>query len=142
MDIHSKAVRSYNMSQVKSKNTKPELFVCEILSALKISFEKHYKTYGTPDIAFPDKKIAVFISGEFWHGRRYNQEKEKYQEFWAEKIKANMKRDRKNIRLLKIEGWEIIRIWDKDLKKHSVRELNKIMRAISHASVSISDLEV
>lgn len=134
MDRHTKEVRSYNMSRVKSKNTKPELYVFDRLEKLNITFDKHYKTFGSPDVAIADKKIAVFISGEFWHGRNYRKEKDKYQEFWRNKIKLNIKRDRRNFKLLKAEGWTVIRIWDKDLKKNPDKEIKKIITALVNAN--------
>jgi|WetSurMetagenome_2_1015567.scaffolds.fasta_scaffold476759_2 DNA mismatch endonuclease, patch repair protein len=130
MDRHTPLQRSFNMSQVKSKDTKPELLIYGLLDNLKIRYRKHYDTYGKPDIAFPREKIAVFINGEFWHGRNFKTEKNEYKEFWIKKIEGNIKRDRKNYKLLKEKGWKIIKIWDKDLKKHTSREFNEIMRAI------------
>jgi len=135
MDKHTPAQRSFNMSRIKSKNTKPEIFVFEKLKELDIIFEKHYKISGTPDIAFPDKKIAVFVCGEFWHGRRYKQEKDKYPEFWINKIKVNMKRDRKNFKILKNEGWKVIRIWDQDLKKNPEKEIKKIVTMLGKTNL-------
>lgn len=130
MDKHTPLQRSFNMSQVKSKDTKPELLVCKFLDNLKIRYKKHYETYGKPDIAFPRKKIAVFIDGEFWHGRKFREEKDTYREFWVKKIESNMKRDRKNRKILKKEGWKVIRIWDKELKKNPEKETAKIIRAL------------
>jgi DNA mismatch endonuclease Vsr len=130
MDKLTVEQRSRNMSHVRSKNTKPELFVFKALDKMEITYEKHFNIHGKPDIAFPDKKIAVFINGEFWHGRNFNKEKEKYQKFWVDKISKNIARDRKNFLLLKKEGWSIIKIWDKDIEKHPKREIGKIMKAI------------
>lgn len=71
MDIKSIEQRSYNMSRVKSKDTKPELFVIELIKQFNEPFELQYPIIGKPDIAFPTKKVAIFVNGEFWHGRRY-----------------------------------------------------------------------
>ncbi len=131
MDRISKEKRSWNMSRIMSENTKPELIIFSALDKLNIKYKKHYNISGKPDIAFPKNKIAVFINGEFWHGRRFAKEKNSYPEFWVNKISENIKRDRKNYKLLKEKGWKIIKIWDKDLKKHINREFNKIMRAIN-----------
>jgi DNA mismatch endonuclease, patch repair protein len=130
MDRLTVKQRSINMSHVRSKNTKPELYIFNALNLLKIKYKKHYKILGKPDVAFPDKKIAVFINGEFWHGRHFHQEKNNYKEFWVDKISKNMKRDKKNYRLLKNEGWKVIKIWDKDIKKQPKREIQKIIRAV------------
>ncbi len=130
------------MSRVLSKNTKPEVFTFGVLDKLKIDYEKHYPVPGKPDLAFPQKRIAVFINGEFWHGRRFGKEKPAYKDFWIKKIQGNILRDKKNYKLLREEGWFVVKIWDKDIKKHPKRELNKIMRALGRNSVSKSDLEV
>lgn len=122
------------MSQVKARDTKPELFVFKFLNDLKIRYKKHYKTYGKPDIAFPRKKIAVFIDGEFWHGRNFHNEKSSYKDFWVKKIGGNIKRDRKNRKILKKEGWKVIRIWDKDLKKNPGKETMKIIKALNRTT--------
>lgn len=130
------------MSRVKSKNTKPEVFVFEVLDKLGIKYQKHFSVAGTPDVAFPDLKVAVFINGEFWHGRRFRIEKNSYKEFWVNKISTNIIRDRNNYSLLKSEGWKVIKIWDKEVIKHPKRELNKIMEAIGRPSVLKSDLQI
>lgn len=140
MDRLTPIQRKLNMSRIKSKNTKPELFVFEKLESLGLSFEKHYPIHGKPDVVFIDKKIAVFINGEFWHGRKFKDVKNKLSDFWINKIGNNIKRDRRNYKLLKIDGWLIIKIWDKDLKTHTLREINKILRALRKPLLSKSDL--
>jgi len=142
MDRHTPEQRSFNMSQVRSKNTKPEVFVFSVLDKLKIKYKKHYSISGKPDIAFPKQKVAVFINGEFWHGRYFHKEKPNYKKFWIEKISNNMRRDRKNYKELKDDGWILIKIWDKDIKKNPKREINKIMRSINLPLISKSDLEI
>ena len=131
MDRLTPLQRSINMSKIKSENTSQELYIFNELKKLGIKFKRHYKTYGKPDIAFPDKKIAVFINGEFWHGKNYKSEKNSYKDFWIEKIQKNINRDKKNYKLLKNEGWTVIKIWDKDLKKNPEKEIGKIIRALS-----------
>lgn len=130
------------MSQVKSQNTKPELFVFSVLDRLKIKYKKHFDIPGKPDIAFPKNKIAVFINGEFWHGRHFSEEKISYAKFWITKIDLNIKRDRKNYKLLREKGWTVIKIWDKDIKKNPRREINKIMNAVELPLISKSDLKI
>jgi len=124
------------MSQVKSENTKPELYVFAALKKLNLKFKKHYDVLGKPDIAFPKLKIAVFIDGEFWHGRRFKKERETYKQFWIKKIEGNIKRDRKNRALLKKEGWKVIRIWDMDLKKNPEKEMAKIISTVNEATLN------
>jgi DNA mismatch endonuclease, patch repair protein len=137
MDRLTPAQRSINMSKIKSKNTIPEVFVFNDLKNRNIKFKKHYDIRGKPDIAFPQQKIAVFINGEFWHGRNFTKEKDKYPKFWVDKISNNIARDRKNYRLLKKDGWLIIKMWDKDIKKHPEKEIEKIIKALKKSSVDL-----
>jgi DNA mismatch endonuclease (patch repair protein) len=113
MDRITPEKRSYIMSRIRGKNTKPELLVFRELRKKGVYFQKHYKVAGRPDVAFPRKKVAVFINGEFWHGRRFKKTKDRLPEFWREKIERNIKRDRKNYRLLKKMGglWSRFGTW-------------------------------
>lgn len=131
MDRLTPEQRSQNMAKIRSKNTKPEVLIFEELDNRGISYEKHYSAIpGKPDIAFPDKKVAVFINGEFWHGRYFSEYKDKLSDFWYKKISSNIKRDKKNYKLLRDDGWKIVKIWDRGLKKKLKREVRKIIKAI------------
>lgn len=125
-DVHSKKQRSFNMSQVKSKNTKPEIVLSELLKSSGYKFKKHYEIAGKPDIAFPKLKVAVFIDGEFWHGKNFSKWKGDLSPFWLEKISSNIKRDKRNKNLLRKDGWHILRIWGKDVMKNPSASLKKI----------------
>ena len=85
------------MSKIRSKNTKAELIVFRELRKRKIYFQKHYKKcVGCPDIAIPSKKIAVFIDGDFWHGRNFHKDKKRLpKRYWLNKIEGNIVRDKK-----------------------------------------------
>jgi len=131
MDKFTPKQRSYIMSRIRGKNTKPELLVFRELRKKGIHFQKHYKVTGRPDVAFPRKKVAVFINGEFWYGRRFSKIKDRLPEFWKNKLERNIKRDRKNYRSLRKDGWKVISIWDTDLKKDIDKQLDKIMEAIN-----------
>ncbi|MFA5197322.1 MAG: very short patch repair endonuclease [Patescibacteria group bacterium] len=130
MDKVSPEVRSRIMSLVKSKNTKPEILVFRELKKRGIYFQKHYKVYGKPDVAFPRLKVAVFINGEFWHGKNLERYKNTLSEFWIKKIKANMKRDKKNYQALKRDGWKVIILWDTKIYKDPPKEVDKIIKAV------------
>ncbi len=86
MDRLTKKKRSWNMSRIRSKNTKPELLLYKTLKKAGYKFRKHSSLPGKPDVAFTDVKLAVFIDGEFWHGRKFHQWKSKLSHFWLEKI--------------------------------------------------------
>jgi DNA mismatch endonuclease (patch repair protein) len=134
MDRHTKKQRSYNMSQVKSKNTLPERIVFEELSNKGFKFNKHFDIQGKPDVAFPKEKVVVFIDGEFWHGRNFNKLKKTLSKFWVKKIGNNIKRDRKNKRELRNKGWKVIRLWGKEILKNPEKEVKKITKHLKRSS--------
>lgn len=131
MDRITKEQRSKLMSKIKGKNTKPERLIFGALEEKNIKFEKHYKLLGNPDIVFPDLKIAAFVDGDFWHGHFFDIRREKLPKYWVDKIKRNMKRDKKYTRQLKKDGWVVIRLWEKAILKNTQLSLNRIIKAIN-----------
>lgn len=119
-DVHDKATRSYNMSQIKGKNTKPEELVRKYLFAHGYRFRKNDKRYpGTPDVVLPKYKSVVFVNGCFWHkheGCRYFVWPKNNADFWKTKIENNVERDKRDYALLEQMGWHIIVLWECDLK--------------------------
>lgn len=112
------------MSLIRAKNTQAERLVFSHLRSKKIYFQKHYKgAPGCPDIALPKKKKAVFIDGDFWHGRDFDRIRrgKKPDDYWVKKIQSNMDRDRKQRAVLRRSGWSIIRIWESELKRLKTR---------------------
>lgn len=134
MDVHTKAQRSYNMSQVKSKNTKPELLMFSLLENAGYKFQKHYPIAGKPDIAFPDVRVAVFIDGEFWHGKNFKTQKDTWSPFWIKKIGDNLRRDQKNMRKLRADGWHVIRLWDKKVIRKPEQSFLRLIRFLERVS--------
>jgi DNA mismatch endonuclease (patch repair protein) len=126
-DFLHKERRSEIMSRIRSKDTKAELVVFKYLRQQKIYFQKHYnKAPGNPDIALPRKKKAVFIDGDFWHGREYRKTINRLPEgYWKEKIKRNHKRDKENFKKLTAEGWTVLRVWESDINRKRTRD-NKL----------------
>jgi DNA mismatch endonuclease (patch repair protein) len=131
MDVHTKEQRSFNMSQVKSKNTKPEIQMFKILKDKGYKFKKHYRIVGQPDVAFPDLKIAVFIDGEFWHGKNFPNWKFKMSDFWQKKISSNISRDIRCDRLLRKSGWHVVHLWDKSILRSPEKAVLRIERFIA-----------
>ena len=127
-DIFSKKKRSEIMSKIRSKNTQAELIVFRELRKRKIYFQRHYKKVsGSPDIAIPGRKIAIFIDGDFWHGRNFTKTKKRLpKKYWRNKIRQNMLRDKRNRNLLRKHGWKVLRIWENEIKKNSEKAINKI----------------
>lgn len=117
------------MSKIRSKNTKAELVVFRELRKRKIYFQKHYKrAAGSPDVAIPRKKIAIFIDGDFWHGKNFAKNKNRLpKKYWLNKIETNVARDRKNRAKLKRQGWKVLKIWEKQIIKSRWQTLEKII---------------
>lgn len=121
MDIHDKKTRSYNMSMIKGKNTKPEELVRKYLFSQGFRYRKNVRTLpGSPDIVLPKYKTVIFVNGCFWHGHkgcRYFVWPENNADFWREKITTNIQRDVRKIALLEQAGWRVLVIWECELKK-------------------------
>lgn len=127
-DVHSKEVRSYNMSRIKGKNTKPEMLVRKFLHAKGFRYNLHgkykgKKLPGKPDLVLPKYKTVIFVHGCFWHGHEgcsYFKIPKTRTEFWVEKIGSNVQRDQKNIDTLEIDIWKVIIIWECELKSNKI----------------------
>jgi len=133
MDKFDKATRSRIMSAIRSKNTSPELKTFRELRKQKIYFQRHYKRIlGSPDIAIPSKKKAVFIDGDFWHGYRYPLWKKRLKnKFWTNKIERNRRRDKLYHGKLRRMGWRTMRVWEHQLDKSFDVTLTKIVSFLS-----------
>lgn len=133
MDVHSKATRSYNMSQIKGKNTKPEIAVRKFLFSKGLRYRLHLKTLpGKPDLVFPKFKTVLFVHGCFWHGhagcKNFVVPKTRT-EWWLHKINSNSQRDKKNIILLRKLGWKVLVIFECSLSAKKQEEaLNKLFK--------------
>lgn len=120
-DVFSKEKRSAIMANIRSKNTAPEILVFRFLRRNGVYFQRHYaRVSGKPDIALPKKKRAVFIDGDFWHGRDFGSRP--LPKYWADKIERNLARDKRDRAALKKAGWKILRIWASDLQRVKTRE--------------------
>ncbi|WP_317171752.1 very short patch repair endonuclease [Pedobacter panaciterrae] len=118
--MHSEQVRSYNMSRVKSKNTKPELIVRKFLYSQGFRYKLHVKQLpGKPDIVLPKYKTVIFVNGCFWHGHegcKYSTLPKTRTAWWDEKIKKTIARDNINKHSLLKRGWAVITFWACGLK--------------------------
>ena len=123
MDVHDKKTRSYNMSRIKGKNTKPEEIVRKYLFSKGFRYRKNDKRLpGTPDIVLPKYKTVIFVNGCFWHGHkdcRYFVVPKTNTDFWLKKINTNIERDKCKQEALKELGWNVIVVWECELKKQS-----------------------
>jgi DNA mismatch endonuclease (patch repair protein) len=134
-DIFTKEKRSDIMSRIRSKNTEIELVVFKFLRAHDVRFQKHYRgARGTPDVAVPGKRVAVFVDGDFWHGYRYPTWRHKMKKkFWREKIERNRARDRRTFAALRRQGWRVLRVWEHEIVADPFSALARIRRFIEDA---------
>jgi DNA mismatch endonuclease (patch repair protein) len=123
-DVHTKSQRSYNMSRIKGKNTKPEILVRKFLHSKGFRFRLHVKNLpGKPDIVLPKYKTVIFVHGCFWHGHsncKYAKLPETRKEWWQKKIERNKELDTINKRKLRKEKLKVVEIWQCKLKKTNV----------------------
>lgn len=131
-DVHSKKVRSYNMSRIWSKDTKPELLIRRFLFSKGYRYKLHDRRLpGSPDMVLPKYKTIIFIHGCFWHGHigcKYFKVPKTRTEWWGEKIKKNKQRDADNSRLLRAKEWKIITIFECELRaKKKERTLQRLL---------------
>jgi DNA mismatch endonuclease (patch repair protein) len=123
--------RKYTMSRVRSYDTGLEKIVRSELHRRGLRFRKHVKALpGVPDAVFPKAKVAVFIDGDFWHGYKFPQWEHKLKDYWKEKIKRNIKRDRRNHSKLRYMGWRVIRIWQHDVKNDLDACVQRVVEAV------------
>lgn len=135
MDVHDKKTRSYNMSRIKGKNTKPEEIVRKYLFSKGFRYRKNDKRLpGTPDIVLPKYKTVIFVNGCFWHGHkdcRYFVVPKTNTDFWLNKINTNIERDKRKQEVLKGLGWNVVVVWECELKPKVVAQtLNKLMNKL------------
>lgn len=113
---------SYNMRQVKNKDSEIEILLRRELWSRGIRYRKNVsKVFGKPDLAFIGKKVAVFCDSEFWHGYDWDNKQNEIKsrrDFWIPKIERNIARDREVNERLCSEGWIVLRFWGKEIKKN------------------------
>jgi len=134
-DVHDKKTRSYNMSQIRAKNTKPEMTVRKYLFGQGFRYRLHEKKLpGKPDIVLPKYNVVIFVHGCFWHGHdgcKYFVMPKTRTEWWLNKINRNKKLDSENLKKLKAEGWKVISIFECDLKNGKTeRTLKNIVKQL------------
>ena len=136
---------SYNMKQVKNKDSAIEVMLRKELWARGIHYRKNVtRVFGKPDIAFIGKKVAVFCDSEFWHGYDWENRKKDFkshQEFWIPKIERNIARDTEVNEKLAAQGWTVLRFWGKEIKASPQVCADKIQQALDLTSCG-SDLVI
>jgi DNA mismatch endonuclease, patch repair protein len=142
VDVLTKIQRSYNMSRIRNKNTKPEIIVRSIVHGMGFRYRLHNKNLpGKPDIVLTRHKKIIFVHGCFWHMHKCKYGKVKpatNATFWENKRSGNRERDKRNIKALKKLGWDVLVIWECELKKSPEKTEKKIinfLRKIGFAEV-------
>lgn len=127
-DVLTPEQRSFNMSRIRGKDTKPEVKLRKLLFSYGIrGYRIHYDLSGKPDIVFTKKMIAIFIDGCFWHKCPVDfQEPATRKEFWMRKINSNVERDRKVNDELYHNGWIVLRFWEHEVRKNPDDVIKKI----------------
>ena len=116
VDVHTRQQRSYNMSRIRGRNTKPELIVRSLVHQMGFRFRLHRRDLpGKPDLVLPRHRKVIFVHGCFWHRHRCRRGQVVPQtnaEFWDAKRTGNVERDRRNLRKLRRLGWKVLVLWE------------------------------
>ena len=131
MDTISKDHRSWNMSRIRSSNTKIEIEVRSWLFKEGFRFRKNDKRYpGKPDVVLPKYKTVIFVNGCFWHRHercKYATTPKTRTDYWIDKFNRNIENDKKHKKQLEEMGWNVIVVWECELKKNFEDTMNKIV---------------
>jgi DNA mismatch endonuclease, patch repair protein len=130
------------MARVKSEHTGPEIQLRNALQSSRFKFETHVPDLpGKPDIVFSIRKVAVFVDGDFWHGRQWRLRglsslasqfrATPNRSYWIRKIAGNIRRDARVNRQLRRMGWRVTRIWESELKTNTKGCIRRIERMLS-----------
>lgn len=135
-DVHTKEIRSKNMRAIKSKNTKPELILRRELHRRGFRFRLHDKSLpGKPDLVLKKYRTAIFIHGCFWHMHdcRFFRLPKTNSEFWKEKLISNVERDVKSVTSIKKVGFDVIIVWECEIKEDPVKCFDRIERQLKES---------
>lgn len=135
-DVHSKAVRSYNMSRIRGQNTKPEMTLRKLLHAKGFRYRLHAKNLpGKPDIILHKFNTVIFVHGCFWHSHkecRFATIPKSNTDYWIPKLSLNVLKDKSHIEQLHQLGWRVLVIWECELKTDKLkRTLEKTIKFIT-----------
>lgn len=135
--------KHYNMSRIKSTDTKIEVVFRKALWHEGIRYRKNLKSLpGKPDIAITKYRIAIFCDGEFWHGKDWEEKKARLRtnrEYWIPKIERNMQRDIEVDKQLNELDWKVLRFWGDDIKKDLKSCVDEVKEAIFQIQINAYD---
>ncbi len=134
MDRITPQQRSYIMRSIRSTNTKDEVRLAKALWHLGYRYRKNNKMiFGTPDLTFKKIKIAIFVDSEFFHGKDWENQKNRVKtntEFWQKKIERNIQRDIEVNNYLESQNWKVLRFWITEIEKNLEDCVTKIQSEI------------
>ena len=131
---------SFAKRRNKAKDTAAEVLLRKALWSQGVRYRLHVgQLPGKPDIVFPSKRIAVFIDGDFWHGRNWEELKKKLSrranaEYWIAKIEYNRSRDHAQTEALGEQGWTVLRVWETDVVRNLQEAVEAVMATLNGAS--------
>lgn len=132
MDRMTKEQRHKCMSHIKGKNTKPEILLRKKLWHLGVRYRKNYHgLYGCPDIVITKYRIAIFVDGDFWHGKDMDKIEARLdtrKSYWIKKLKRNKERDLEVNEILTESGWLVLRFWESEIRKNLPGCVNIILK--------------
>lgn len=136
------------MSAIRSTNNRTEATLRKTLHALGLRYRKYKKgLVGKPDIAFPREQIAIFVDGDYWHGRSFTEQGIKalkshftgeQRSYWLAKIRRNAERDREVTAALRADGWLVLRYWESDVKRNYDIVARKVFAAVQRRRARIN----
>lgn len=129
---HVPRSRSEQMSRIRGADTEPERVLRSLLWRQGLRYRLHARTpAGRPDLVFWGPRVAVFVDGCFWHGCPDHYVRPRSSAgFWADKLAANVRRDRKQTRKLEALGWRVCRVWEHEVFEHPERLVSRIQSAL------------
>lgn len=133
MDDMTPAQRKKNMQHIRSKDTKAEILLRKALWRKGLRYRKNVNHLpGKPDIVFTKHKIVIFVDGDFWHARGHEknpgEQIDTNKNYWTDKLKRNVARDRYVNELLLEQGWLVLRFWESDIKNNLDNCVEEIMK--------------
>lgn len=130
-DVHTPAQRSFNMSRIRGRDTKPEKLLRSLLHRAGLRFRKNVKTLpGKPDIVLPRHRAVVLVHGCYWHrhpGCRFTTTPASNAPFWTEKFEQTVERDRRAERALREQGWRVFTVWECELRGSAARTAQELV---------------
>lgn len=139
-DVHSRRQRSFNMSRIRSENTKPEVLLRSLLHRAGLRFRKNVgRLPGRPDIVLPRHRVAIFVHGCFWHRHencRYTSSPASNREFWNAKFTRTVERDAEKSAALERLGWRVKYVWECELKQRPAEIAEKLLAELRTERIS------